>query len=114
MSQILTAPATIPPGSLVYLADGSTTNVSASGTVTVADANVGNLLNAGFEYAASDPGPQSEATSSAKSMSASAGLADSVSRSAAGSAGLGDSVTRSAAVSTGLADSITRSMAVSS
>lgn len=113
MSQVLSAPSGIAAGATVILPDGTSTTVDADGNITVADNFVGAMLNAGFNFAATDPGSLSNAISAAGSNATSSGLADSQSRSSAGSAGAADSQSRSAAGSAGLADSQSRSSAVS-
>lgn len=113
MSQVLSAPSGIAAGATVILPDGTSTTVDTNGNIIVADNFVGAMLNAGFNYAATDPGSLSNAISASTSAAASGGLADSQSRSSAGSAGLADSLSRSSAVSAGLADSVTRSVAIS-
>lgn len=86
-------------GVAVSMLDGTIAYTNASGVVTVPDDSVGALINDGWDYAATNPGPASETTSAAESSADSAGLAASVAKSSGDSAGLRASVAQSVAVS---------------
>lgn len=64
MAQTLSAPSTVSVGSQVYYPDGTTTTVDANGNIACPDNFVGAMLNAGYNFAASDAGQQSSAVSS--------------------------------------------------
>lgn len=88
-----------PAGSKVFYPDGSSETVSATNTIACPDNFVSALLNAGWEFAATDAGSMSNALSAAASASTSNGLAGSVTRSEALSAGASASVARSSITS---------------
>lgn len=64
MAQTLVPPSGVSPGATVIYIDGTEGVIAADGTISVPDYTVSYLLNAGFNFAASDPGQQSSAVSS--------------------------------------------------
>lgn len=98
MSQLMEK-AGVGAGVAVSMLDGTIAYTDASGIVTVPDDSVTALINDGWQYAATNPGPESEANSSAVSAAGSSGTRASVANSIGLSAGARASMAFSLAAS---------------